>query len=128
MTQVWCGDELFFGGLIAVTGDSIATASPRDRDMPGFRDRLLAGESPSVVLGDGARIIPLDAVKRISTDRHDEDIDVVYAKGRKNETATLRLADPARRDEVYAALKRYFADKFNEFEESYSTPRAVFAR
>ena len=128
MSQVWCGKEdLFFGGLIALTGDTLAVADPDENELADLRERLMAHEAPVAVLGSKAEIIPLGAIKKISTDKHDEDIEVEYAKGASNETTTLRLANPEKRDQVYAALRRHFHDQFNEHVESYSAPRAAFA-
>ena len=128
MTQVWCGsEELLFGGLIVLTDDTLALADPDKKQLPATRQRLLAGEAPSAVLGSDATIIPIAAVRRFVTDVHDEDIEVEYASGASNETETLRLASGEKRDEVFAALKTAAGDRFTEYEESFSVPRSAFA-
>ena len=126
MAKVWCGDEeTFFGQLITLTNESIVLAYPDDKQVESIRSRLQAGESAASVLHKNATVIPFLSIIRISTDRHDEDIEIEFETGGEKHSKTLRLLNPEKRDEVYAELKTVFGQKFEEIEDSYSLPRAA---
>lgn len=126
MANVWCADDTCFDDLIFLGNENLIIDSPEEDKVPQIRDALLGGQSPAGVLGSDALNIPLTSVVKISTDRHDDDIEIEYKSGDDTKDKTLRLATPEKRDEVLAALKTVFGARFEEFEEAWSTPRAVF--
>ena len=127
MANVWCADDTFLGDLIYIGSENLIVDSPDENKLPSIRDALLAGQAPAAVIGSDAVNIPLHAVKKISTDRHDQDIEIVYAKDKEDAEQTLRLASPEKRDEVFAALKQVFGNRFEVFEEAYTRPQALAA-
>jgi len=125
MSNVWCADDTFLGDLIYLGNENLIVDSPDKDDAPRIREALLSGKSPGSVLSSDARNIPLHAVTRIVTDRHDEDIEIHYRKDKEDKEKTLRLASPEKRDEVFAALKQVYGDRFEQHEEALSRPQAV---
>ena len=70
--------------------------------------------------------VPLLSVISISTDKHDDDIEIKYKSGKEVEETTLRLASQEIRNDVYRALKECFGDKFSETEDACSVPQASY--
>lgn len=125
MSNVWCADDTFLGDLIYLGNENLIVDSPDTDDTPKIREALLSGQSPASILSSDALNIPLHAVTRIVTDRHDEDIEISYKDGSDEKDKTLRLASPEKRDEVFAALKLVYGDRFEEHEEVLSRPQAL---
>jgi hypothetical protein len=127
MAKLWCGDEeTWFNQLVLLTGESIVVANTSDDDVAPIRERLESGENPAAVLSSDALTIPFLSVTKISTDKHDEDIDISYKVGSETKSKTLRLKNPEKRDEVYAELKQVYGEKFQEAEDRYNVLRAAF--
>ena len=127
MTHVWCADDTFLGEMIFLDDHSLIVDAPDEADVPRIRDALLGGSTPASVLSSDSTNIPLLSITRIAANRHDEDIEITYKKGRDTDEKTLRLASKEKRDEVYARLKAAFGDKFKEYEDAYGAPRACYA-
>lgn len=127
MSQVWCADDTDFGDLIVISTDNLIVDRPEEEDARSIRDALLQGKTPASVISSDADNIPLVSVTRISADLTDKEIEIEYKKGKETEEKTLHLANDTKRDEVFAALKNVYGDKFEEFEDKHSIPQAVYA-
>jgi hypothetical protein len=125
MSAVWCADETFLGDLIYLDEGNLVIDSPDDEKAKQMKQALLGGTPAAQVLSSDSVNIPLLAVTSIRTDRNDEDIEIHYNNGKETVEQTLRLSSKEKRDEVYAALKSAFGDKFSETEDAYSVPRAA---
>jgi len=127
MAKVWCGDDdTWFNQLILLTEESIVVSNTGNDDAEPIRERLNSGESAAAVLSSDSLTIPYLSVTKISTDKHDEDIDIEYKVGSESKSKTLRLRNPEKRDEVYVELKQVYGDKFQEAEDTYNVPRAAY--
>lgn len=125
MSAVWCADDTFLGDLIYLNESNLVIDSPDDDKADQIRSALLSGTPAAQVLSSDSVDIPLLSITSIRTDRNDEDIEIEYRNGKETEEHTLRMSSPEKRDEVYAALKAVFGDKFTETEDAYSVPRAA---
>lgn len=127
MLKLWCGDiDTALGRLYLITDEALYLSSPDDKDVPAIRERLENGENPVSVLTGGTDVIPLPSISKITTDKHDDDIEITYLHGSENKTRTIWLANQEKRDEVFAALKATYANRFQETEDIYTMPRAVY--
>ena len=127
MANVWCADETFLGQLIFLSDQNLVVDSPDKDKASQIRDELLGGSTPAAVLSSDSVDIPLLSVVKIMTDKNDDEIEIHYKSGKETKEETLRLASKEKRDEVYAALKGIFGSKFEEAEEVWSMPRAIYA-
>ena len=125
MSAVWCADDTFLGDLIFLNESNLVIDSPDDDKAEQIKSALLGGTPAAQVLSSDSVDIPLLSITSIRTDRNDEDIEIEYRKGKETDEHTLRMSSPEKRDEVYAALKAVFGDKFTETEDAYSVPRAA---
>ena len=125
MSAVWCEDDTFLGDLIFLNESNLVIDSPGDDQAENLKSALLSGTPAAQVLGSDSVDIPLLAITSIRTDRNDEDIEIEYRRGKETVEHTLRMSSPEKRDEVYAALKQVFGEKFTESEDAYSAPRAA---
>ena len=126
MTQVWCADETRIGELIYLGRENLVVDMPDKAAVADIRDRLIAGDAPGKLLGKDATTVPLHSVTKISTDRHDTDIDIEYRDGKDNEEQTLHFASQQARDKAFAALQETYAGRFELFEEAYTRSQAMF--
>lgn len=127
MSAVWCTDDTFLGDLIFLNDSNLIVDSPDKEKAPAMKQALLGGSPAAQVLSSDSVDIPLLSIVSIQTDKNDDEIEVHYKNGKEVEDKTLRLASSEKRDEVYAALKAAFGDKFTETEDAYSVPQAAFA-
>ena len=125
MSAVWCADDTFLGDLIYLNESNLVIDSPDDDKAEQIKSALLGGTPAAQVLSSDSTDIPLLSITSIRTDRNDEDIEIEYRSGKETKEKTLRLSSPEKRDEVYAALKSVFGEKFTETEDAYSVPRAA---
>lgn len=126
MSAVWCADDTFLNQLIFLSDSNLVVDSPKSDKAEDFRTALLNGTPVAQVLSSDSVDVPLLSIVSISTDKHDDEIEIKYKSGKDVEEATLELSSPEVRDEVYKALKERFGDKFTEFEDAYSVPQATF--
>ncbi len=126
MTSVWCADDTFLNDLIFLDDRSLIVDRTKEEQAETQKAALMSGQSPASVLSSDCLYIPLTSVVRISTDRHDEDIEIAYKADDEVKEQTLRLSSPEIRDQVFATLKQIYGDRFEEFEEAYSRPQAAF--
>ena len=125
MSAVWCADETFLGDLIFINESNLVIDSPDDDKAEQIKSALLSGTPAAQVLSSDSVDIPLLSITSIKTDKNDDEIEIEYKNGKETAEHTLRLSSPEKRDEVYAALKIVFGEKFTETEDAYSLPRAA---
>ena len=125
MTAVWCADDTFLNDLIFLNESNLVVDSPKSEKALQIKEALLAGTPAAQLLSSDSVNIPLLSITSIRTDRNDDDIEIHYKSGKETEEHTLRLSSKEKRDEVYAALKAAFGDRFSETEDAYSIPRAA---
>ena len=126
MSAVWCADDTFLDQLIFLNESNLIVDKPDDEKAPAMKQALLGGSPAAQVLSSDSVDIPLLSIVSIKTDKNDDEIEIHYKKDDDVKDKTLRLASPEKRDEVYAALKAAFGDKFSETVDAYSVPQAAF--
>ncbi len=126
MSAVWCADDTFLDQLIFLSDNNLIVDSPDDDKAPAMKQALLGGSPAAQVLSSDSTDIPLLSIVSIQTDKNDDEIEIQFKKDGETKDKTLRLASAEKRDEVYAALKAAFGDKFTETVDAYSVPRAAY--
>jgi len=126
MANVWCADDTFAAQFIFLDDRNLIVDLPKRKNQEQMRNALMSGSSPAAVVTSLSTDIPLTSITRIATDKHDEDIEIRYKVGNETKNETLRMANPDKRDEVWAQLNAIFGDKFNQFEDAKSIPEATF--
>ncbi len=126
MSAVWCADDTFLDQLIFLNESNLIVDKPDDEQAPAMKQALLGGSPAAQVLSSDSVDIPLLSIVSIQTDRNDDEIEIHYKKDDDVKDKTLRLASSEKRDEVYAALKAAFGERFSETVDAYSVPQAAY--
>ena len=127
MNAVWCADETFLDQVIYLSESNLVLDSTDDDKATDIKNALLSGTPAARVLSSKSVDVPLLSIVSIFTDKNDDDIDIKYRSGNEIAETTLSLSSKEVRDDVYAALKKSFGDKFTETEDRFSVPQAAYA-
>jgi len=120
----WIDGERAWDKVVALGEDVIYVGNPSRAKAGEMKQRLESGEAATMVLKDDVTLIPLNAIVKVSYNRHHDSIDIDYKPGKEKEDKTLYFSDQAERDDFAGQL----AERLSGFESEvveYSQVRAA---
>jgi len=108
----WVDCERMFDKVVALDDDAIHVANPAAAKAAEMKQALDAGEAAAMVVKGDAEVIALESILKVSYNRHDHDIDIVYKPGKEKEDKNLIFSEREDRDAFAAQL----AERLSGFE------------